>query len=275
MDIKMIALDLDGTFLDDEGNIPPYNIEILKEFYRKGVIIVLSSGRMTDCVAPFADKMGIDCALIVYNGAMVKLGEKEKRKVIYHQPLPAKYGDILIDYCLENRFHLNYYLNDRLYAQKDNLLEKYALLYSRQTGAKFHFLKDIRQLKGNSPTKLILITDSENEDEFRTRDFQYEFFKKKFGKELNIVRTNPEYLEFLNKEVNKGVALLKISQYYGIPEEKIISFGDGENDIEMLKVSGKGIAPSNAKEKVKEIADVILQWNNNQACVGKYLSRFL
>jgi len=269
--IKLISLDLDGTLLNDKGEISEENKSILRKLAKNGVIIALSSGRMTDCVSPFAEKLKIDCPLIVYNGAMVRGRKKEKRKIIYHNPLPAKYGDILIEYCLKHKFLLNYYINDTLYSQKDPSLKKYVLIYSNQTGAKYHFLNDIRKLKGNKPTKLILITDVVNKNKFRTRDFQYNYFLKKFNGKINLVKTNPEYLEFLNKKVDKGTGLKKLAEFYGIKREEIIAFGDGENDIEMIKFAGIGIAVSNAKEKVKKVSDIVLKWNNNQSAVAKFL----
>jgi len=272
-DIKLIALDLDGTLFDDQGKIPAENVKILQAFAKNNTIIALSSGRMTDCVAPAGEIMGIDCPLIVYNGAMVRARKREKREIIYHTPLPSEYGDMLIDYSLQHRFHLNYYLNDTLYAQEDKSLEKYALIYSRQTGATFHFLKDLRELKGNTPTKLILITDPFHQDISRTRDFQYEYFRQKLGEKINLVKTNPEYLEFLHKDADKGIGLQKLSEFYGVRRENIIAFGDGENDIEMLEFAGIGVALSNAKEKVKKIADIVLEWDNNQAGVARFLAR--
>ena len=273
--IKLIAVDLDGTLLNEDGKIPEENRYYFKKFSENGGIVVLSSGRMTDCVSPFVNILEIDCPLIVYNGAMVRLRKKEERKIIFHMTLPAEIGDILIDYSLENNFHLNYYFNDTLYAQKNQSLKKYPDIYSSQTGAVYKFLNDIRILKGNSPTKLILITDTENEDITRTRDYQYEYFKKNFGEKVKLVKTNPEYLEFINIDVDKGVGLKKIADYYGIKKEEIVSFGDGENDIEMLLYSGISVVPSNAKEKVKKVAKIVSEYSNDQAFIGKFLKEFL
>jgi len=273
--IKLIALDLDGTLLDDSGQIPEENRKVLQECAKNKVLIVLSSGRMTDCISPIADKLGVDCPIIGYNGAMVRGRGSEKRKIIYHNPLPSQYGDLLIDYCLKEKFHLNYYLDDILYAQEDESLEKYALIYARQTGAKFHFLKDITTLKGKASTKLILITDHQHEDTFRTRDAQYEHFVQQLGGEVNLVKTNPEYLEFLRKGVDKGIGLKNLAQFYGIKRENIIAFGDGENDLQMLKFAGMGVALANAKEKVKEAADCVLEWDNNQPAIAKFLAQKL
>ena len=273
--IKLVTLDLDGTLLDDRGEIPWINISALRKISGKGVLIALSSGRMTDCVAPVGEILGIDCALVVYNGAMVRARKEEKSEIIFHCPLPSYIGDMVLEYSLENKFHLNYYLHDKLYAQEDKNLKRYAQIYSRQTGAVFHFLKDLRTLKGNSPTKLILITDPENPDITRTRDYQYDYWKGRLAGEVNLFKTNPEYLEFLHPRVDKGVGLEKLVEFYGIKREETLAFGDGENDIPMLEFAGQGIALANAGEKVKRVADIVLEWDNNQGGVGKFLEKFL
>lgn len=273
--IKLIAVDLDGTLLDKDGKIPEENRCYLKKFSENGGIVVLSSGRMTDSVSTFADKLGIDCPLIVYNGAVVRLRKKEGRKTIFHREVPVSYSNYVIDYCLRNKFHLNFYLDDKLFTQRDPLLKKYSSLYSKQTGSKCIFLVNLAEMKGKKPTKLILITDSKNKDITRTRDYQYNVFKRKFKDKIKLVKTNPEYLEFINRNVDKGVGLKKIADYYGVKREEIVSFGDGENDIEMLLYSGISVVPSNAKEKVKKVAKIVSNYSNNQAFIGKFLKEFL
>ncbi|HRR95608.1 MAG TPA: HAD family hydrolase [Candidatus Ratteibacteria bacterium] len=269
--IKLIAVDLDGTLLTDNREIHKKNRYYLKKFSKKGGIVVLSSGRMSNSVSPFSNKLGIDCPLIAYNGAMARLKKSENRKIIFHKPLPSKYSDYIIDYCLKNKFLLNFYINDKLYSQNDPGLKKYALIYSTQTNSKYTFLDNLAKLKGKSPTKLILITDNKNKDIERTRDYQYKFFKRIFKDKLKIVRTNPEYLEFMNKNVDKSVALKKIAQYYKVKKEEIISFGDGENDIEMMSFCRFSVSPSNAKEDVKKIATISLKYSNNDGFIGELL----
>ena len=273
--IKLLAIDLDGTLLNNNGEIDKEDKIALKKFYERGGIIVLASGRMTDCVSLYSKILEIDTPLIVYNGAMVRLREKEKRKIIYHNPVPLKYSKFIINYCSKNKFFLNFYHNDILYAVNDPLLKKYADIYSNQTGAKYIFVENLKSFENYKPTKLILITDTENKEIKRTRDYQYKYFKKLFGKNLNIVKTNPEYLEFMNKCVNKGNALKALAQYYGIKRDEIIAFGDGENDLEMILYAGISVVPKNAKEKIKKYAKIVSDYSNDDAYIAKYLNGFL
>jgi len=273
--IKLLAIDLDGTLLNNNGEIDKEDKIALKKFYERGGIIVLASGRMTDCVSLYSKILEIDTPLIVYNGAMVRLRKKEKRKIIYHNPVPLKYSKFIINYCSKNKFFLNFYHNDILYAVNDPLLKKYADIYSNQTGAKYIFVENLKSFENYKPTKLILITDTENKEIKRTRDYQYKYFKKLFGKNLNIVKTNPEYLEFMNKYVNKGNALKALAQYYGIKRDEIIAFGDGENDLEMILYAGISVVPKNAKEKIKKYAKIVSDYSNDDAYIAKYLNGFL
>ncbi len=273
---RLVSLDLDGTLLADDGTISEEDSFHLRKFSENGGIVVLSSGRMTECVSPFADRLEIDCPLIVYNGAMVKLSRSAKREMIYHNPVSPAYADMVVDYCVKNGFLLNYYLKDILYSQGDEELRKYAEIYSSQTGAAYHFLKDLRIMKGNAPTKMILITDASNDEDIcRTRDYQYGYFRNRIGKALNILKTNPEYLEFMNTGSDKGRGLAEIAGYYDIGKEEIIAFGDGDNDIAMLEYAGLSVVPANAKESVRKSADVVLEWDNNQSAVGRFMKKIL
>jgi len=270
--VRLIALDLDGTLLDAKGRLPAENARALASFAARGAVVALASGRMTDCIAPTAAALGIDCPIVAYNGAMVRDRLSASRRTIFHRPLEPEHGDRLLEYCADRRFLLNYYLDDVLYADGDPALRRFADLYAAQTGARYRFVPDVRVLKGNAPTKLILIADPVHPDPERTRDGQHARLTRTLGEAVAIVRTNPEYLEFLRLGVDKGVGLERLAAAYGIAREEIVAFGDGENDREMLAYAGVGVAPANAKESVKEVADVVLPWTNQEAAVARFLS---
>lgn len=269
MNIKLIAMDIDGTLLDDNGRIPEENSIAIKRAYERGVHVVLSSGRMTARVLPFAEKLGIDSPVISYNGAMARLAKKDGFGVIYHNPLPADIADELIEYSEKQNRHLNYYLDDVLYAKDSPDSNIYAEMYSNQTGSVFHFVPTLRKFNGKYPTKLIIIVTPD------LREKLHDEFSETMSGRCALMKTNPEYLEFLNLTANKGSALEKLADTLGLPIEQTLAIGDGENDIPLLKSAGVSVAVKNAKEKLKEVADYFTERTNNESAVAEVINRFL
>ena len=266
--VRLIALDLDGTLLDSSGRIPERNREALREAASRGIAIALASGRMTDCITPTADALGVDCSIIAYNGGMARRSEADGRAVVFHRPLQARYGRALIDYC-RGRHLLNFYHDDKLYAQSTPELRRFAEFYTSQTGAVYSFVDDLARFTDLEPTKLILVTDPPRRDEL------YEELVVKWGDEMTAVKTNPEYLEFLNRETDKGVALRALGDALGLSMSEIMALGDGDNDAQMLGVAGLGIAMANASELSKRSARLVSDLTNDECAVAAALDRYV
>lgn len=274
---RLIALDLDGTLLDDRGEVSPEDREALRRFAQAGGIVVLASGRMTDNIRPFCDSLGLDGPTIGYNGALAREARSEGGRAIMESALPARYADELIDYTRRERLHLNYYYQEKLFAQHDPALRRYADLYSRQTGAVFHFLPDLGLLRGKEPTKLIIVTDPTLLDrpDPRHRDELYQVWQARWGSEVTVMRTNPEYLEFYHREASKGAALAAVAAHYRVDRGLTLALGDGHNDAPMLKWAGCGVAVANAQDDVKAVADWVSPLTNNESAVADAIRRLV
>ena len=247
----------------------PADAQALRNFHEAGGVFVLASGRMTASIRPWYDRLGIDGPVISYNGGMARDSVAKGSPILLERPLPAQYADALIDYADRHHYHLNYYLDEVLYAKSDPLLRPYADIYARQTGSAFHFVRNLDRFRGCEPTKIILITDpsAPGEHNPRRRDEQYQVWLDKWQGQVTIMCTNPEYLEFMHMEANKGAALEAIAAAYGIPREQTAAFGDGDNDAPMLRAAGLGIAVANASQACLEAADVVLPQTNDQSPV--------
>lgn len=86
--------------------------------------------------------------------------------------------------------------------------------------------------------------------------------------------STPFFLEFLNKNVNKGLGLQLLAKHLGIKRKEIIAIGDAENDRHMIEYAGLGIAMGNAFESIKEIADYITD-SNDEDGVAKAIEKFV
>jgi Cof subfamily protein (haloacid dehalogenase superfamily) len=274
---RLLALDLDGTLLNDRGDISPRDAAALKAFAGSGGIVVFASGRMTANIRPFYDALGIDGPTIAYNGAMARQSQAPGSRVILETPLPARYGDELIDYTRRERLHLNYYLDERLYARDHPDLRRYADLYSRQTGAVFDFLPDLDRFKGREPTKALIVTDPTLPDvpHPRHRDELYRVWKARWGSQVTVMQTNPEYLEFYHRDASKGAALAAIARHHGIERSLALAVGDNFNDVSMLEWAGCGVAVANAQPEVKAAADWISSLSNNESAIADVIRRLV
>ncbi len=274
---RLVALDLDGTLLDRRGEISAHDAAALAQFARRGGLVVLASGRMTDRIRPFYHVLGVDGPVISYNGALAREREAEGAGAIFQEPLPACFADELIDYTQRERFLLNYYLDERLYAVDDPELRRFADLYSEQTGSGDHFVPDLRRFHGGRPTKCLIVTeptDPDNPDP-RHRDELHEQWSRRLGSQVTVMRTNPEYLEFFSPAAGKGNALAAVARHYGIAQSQTVAFGDNFNDVSMLQWAGCGVAVANANDDTKAAADWVSPRTNDESAVADALERLV
>ena len=243
---QLAAIDLDDTLLGPDHLISARNLHAVRALVARGVTCVIASGRMHEATTRFANEIGLETPIISYNGAMVK--NPHTGEVWQHIQTPAEPSAEIVGFCKENGHHLNYYLNDHLYVSRRT---RWAEFYLSQTGSPMEVVGDLTQFAGSEPTKMILIDTSEVTDNLLLR------FREQFGESLYITKTNPEYLEFMNANTNKGLALKLVAERMGIPQHATIAFGDGNNDLAMIKWAGMGVAMGTAKEHIKQAADRI------------------
>ena len=277
MDYRIIALDLDGTLLNDAGTVSPEDLQALQAVAARGVTIVFASGRMTESIRLYTKDLHLDGPLISYNGAMLNDSRACGEGILFHMPLSAAHADELIAYTSAERFHLNYYLDETLYAREDPTLRRFSDIYHSRTGSEFCFVPDLGRFKGNSPTKLILITDPSDPEQPdpRHRDELYARWQDKWAGQVDLVRTDPEYLEFMNPGANKGTALAALARHLGVAQEQVIAIGDGRNDTPMIAWAGLGVAVANAKAEVLATAKYISPKTNNESAVAGVIKQFV
>lgn len=128
-------------------------------------------------------------------------------------------------------------------------------------------MPDLAPFAGLDPTKNIIITDHPE------RERLHDEWVARWGDKTTIVKTDPEYLEFLNRDTDKGVALEGLCRALGIPLEQAMAVGDGDNDAEMLARAGLGVAMANATEKTRAAADEVSPLTNAEDGVADAVER--
>jgi Cof subfamily protein (haloacid dehalogenase superfamily) len=243
---RLAAIDLDETLLGADHSISTRNRIAVQSLVDRGVVCVIASGRMHEATIRYVHELELTGPVISYNGGMVR--DLPSRELWLHERVPPDEAAEIAAFCAERGCHLNYYPDDRLYVADRG---EWAELYVRQTGSPMEVVGDLGRFAGSLPTKLILIDTPEKTDDSLVH------FQAWFGNRLYITKTNPNYLEFMNPSASKGAALELVAKRLGIAREAVIAFGDGHNDVPMLRWAGLGVAMGTGKEEAKRAADRI------------------
>ena len=249
---RLIALDLDGTLLNPDHQITPRTNLAVRNLVKSGWHVCLASGRMHQSTAGFGQQLGLTGPTISYNGSIVRLTTGEEW---LNLSVPAEIASEVVTYCHQNNLHLNYYLNDQLYIAEET---NWSAFYVRQTGSYLNVVGDLSQFDGQCPTKLIIIQD------IPTADKLVIGMRDRFGDSVYVLKTNPEYVEFMNPSANKGAALSVVAEKLGVLQKDVWAVGDAENDIPMVMWAGTGIAMKNVYASVIEAADRVIGRNDEE-----------
>ena len=262
--IKLVAIDLDGTLLDNDRKISPRAKEAISEVRDKGVEVTLSTGRMFYSALPYAEELGLNLPLITYQGALVKVSGTGQ--VLYERHVDAGLAQQVVEMAKEEGLTLNFYVDDYVLVDKFNSQSD---TYARRFNARFREAGDLRQYSHVSPLKLLVI----DEEEENLKEFEDKCHRT-FGNSLHITRSMPEYLEFLHPEANKALGVEAVAKHIGISSQQVMAIGDSYNDLEMLEYAGFAVVMGNARDVIKEKADYITRANDDNG-VAEALEKLL
>lgn len=246
---KAVILDLDGTLLRSDKTVSERTLAVLEECKKKGIVVVVATARFWFKAEPFLNIIQPDYALLA-DGTMIF----HKEELVHGFPMSSNISEGLIKEFARRKDGHDFVVGaDKvLLCSTKGIDEPWRQTYDFSTG--FH----------KPAYKIAAVMNSYEEaknlaDRFDCRLYSYR------GEDLYA---------FTNKESGKYQAVCALSRLLNIDLEDMIAFGDDENDYEVLKYCGKGIAMSNAIGMIKEIADEVTASNDDDG-VAKYLERYL
>ena len=245
--IKLVAIDLDGTLLDNDCKIAPKTKEAIRRVREKGIAVTLATGRMFYSTRPYAHDLGLNMPLVTYQGALVKVSGSGE--VLYQRTVDADLAQQVVALAKEKGVSVNFYVDDYVLVDK---LTAECDTYSRKYNARFREVGDLRKFSHLSPLKLLII--DYNEAALNALEAEC---KRIFGSTLHITKSMPEYLEFMHPEATKAAGLEAVVRHLGIKSEEVMAIGDSWNDLEMLEYAGFAVVMGNAKDAIKEKADYV------------------
>ena len=256
MKYKLIAMDLDGTLNNDQKQIDPPTREALLLAQGQGIRLLLASARPLPGLYRDRDALALGehgGLLMAYNGSIIAdaatgkvlsstaMDMEDARRVLrLLEALPVT--PILDD-------GKQFYVTSRRGYKVDYECRNNRMICSE--------VPNLADFLAFAPCKLLMSADPGCIKAVQAR------IARALPEGLTVVQTAPFYLEVIPSNVNKGVGLCAACAAIGLTPEETVAFGDSENDIEMLRVAGVGIAMGNADEAVKAAADRVTLSNND------------
>lgn len=250
---KLIALDMDGTLLDDNKNISKANFQAIQEAKAKGVTVTLSTGRPTKGIEKYLKELDLlseNDYSVAFNGAIIQ--NTKTNEVISKKTLTMKDLKFIHKISVDLGANIlictpDYYITDEI--------NEFSDYESKMNGIPIKVM-NIDDVDSNTDIVKIMFTNSKEKiDEIISK------LPKEVYEEYTAVRSCDIFLEFLNKEVNKGFGVGSLAKHLGIKQSEVICMGDAENDLAMIEYAGLGVAMENASEDVKSIANYITKKN--------------
>lgn len=243
---RLAAIDLDGTLLGPDKQMSAANAAAVGQLQARGLRVVLASGRRHESMLRFARQLGLRGPIISCLGALVK--NAETGEILHQQFVAADSAAQIVEQAEAQGGTLLYHHANAIYIARRNRLTD---LFAARGGHQLVEYGDLRRLAGESPQKIVWLDDPAPTAVRLARA------RESYQGQLEMLISSPEYLEFTAPGVNKAAGLEVVGKYYGIAPSEVLAFGDGNNDVEMFRWAGAGVAMSHATPEARSAATII------------------
>lgn len=260
MDIKLIALDLDGTLLDSQKRLSDRNRSVLEECVRRGIYVVPCTGRIWGGIPDFLREFAGIRYAITTNGAVVE--DVREHQIIDERKLTCAQAIEILE--MAHQFHTMYdvYVNGEAFGEERFLknLESFLIPATLQG-----MIRSTRQVVPDVAEKVRQCNLPVEKINYFFDDLEERARAKKALEARGDVVISSSFTD--NLEINalgatKGDAILRLAKHLGLKPEQTMGFGDGGNDLTMMKMAGVGVAMGNAEEEIKEASKYVTASND-------------
>ncbi|MBM7553642.1 Cof-type HAD-IIB family hydrolase [Thalassobacillus pellis] len=231
-DIKLIALDMDGTLINEDGEVSTENEEAIKRAKANGIHVVLSTGRSLATCQDISESLGRSSYIVTINGG--EIYDKEYN-LVERNPLDA---DLVKRLWELKKTHDTHFWSSTAQGMFSSL-EPFESDIEAYEWLKFGF-----DIEDDEVRKVIL-------DELRE------------NKALEVTNSSPTNIEINPAGVNKAAAIRKVCDWLDLSMDNVMAVGDSMNDLAMIREAGFGVAMGNAQEIVKKEADWVTLSNTD------------
>ncbi|MBC8062576.1 MAG: HAD family hydrolase [Clostridiaceae bacterium] len=261
--IKLIASDMDGTLLNDQGIINKNIFTLISTLQKKNIVFVAASGRSYSQLSNDFENADNALLFIAHNGALIKYNNQGE--TLYSCPLDQEAINHVLQ--LKREFGEEILLSGAEIAHIVNPSEELVRIFNSY-GLPALVLNSFHQVKVPTYKISYFVTNGVN-------PAMLEYLKNNLSSNLEFVVSGENWIDIMNKGTSKGAAIKILQEKFNIDKKNTMVFGDYYNDVTMFKTAYYSYAMKNAPEDVKKHANFIADSNNNNGVyniIYKYAS---
>ena len=260
--IKLIAVDIDGTLVNSKKELTNRTKDVIRRACDKGIVVIPCTGRVASGIPEFITKELDIPYIISANGA--NIWDVKQKQSIYSEGMESKYAARMLAIIEEYDCFFDVFIAGSAFAEEDRLIISNRYVANNEFN---QYVADTRY--GVNNLKNFVIASNQQVEKINLFFHDLEIRSKVLQRlqpfsECQITSGIPTNIEITRKGIHKGQTLQNLAATYNITTDEIMAIGDGENDLDMLRIAGVSVAMENAVESVRRIVDYITKSNDEE-----------
>lgn len=267
--VRLLCLDIDGTLLNSRKELPDENVEAVRYARERGVESVIVTGRSVKGTEFLFEALDLPRSAVCLNGGLILY----RGETIYQRAMTPEQVEQIV--AVVERYESHVYLataefnitNVRLTAEDRRALQSGSLRARQVTCDGYARLRQAAAAHSAEIIKAsVLENDGDNFERIKRALLDLDLFR--------VEKSDTHYVDICARDSGKASGVARLAEHLGIPLSEVMCIGDNENDADMLRAAGVGVAMGNAVEASRAAADFVTA--DNDACgVAKAIRHFI